>query len=407
MEPGSPSYSRRSFLHGTVAAGVSLFASHASGTTDLRALSGTDFSRVRGVNYYPSWTRSLPDLWTDYDPARLRFELSLARSLNANAVRVWLGTEPWEKSETAMLDHLEDFLSACQEQHLQVMPVIFDSCGVEPEDYSGEVVTLPQAYEKLMHSPRVNAPSRAVMQTLAGKYVASGGRNALCPYSESDPSTLLWQWHRPSPGYSKLTENHWTRYEVYLTALLRRFDSHPAILAWDLFNEPRCVRILSRAESGDAAFDPQRIYRFIAHMRDVARALSPRKLITFGAESVGTMRDLAEYATLLSFHTYESDPAKLRTQLRETAAFASGQRKAILLSETLSVLFLSQTADSDDDTQLRLYRSALPVIESSGIGYFAVALMEGRFPFSWVGMFRPDGSRKPVADYLESVWRPI
>jgi hypothetical protein len=405
MDRDSPFTSRRSFLRCTAAAAVTLLTAGASDRMDSRESSGPDFSRIRGINYYPSWTRSLSDLWTDYDPARVRFELGLARSLNANAVRVWLGTDPWEKSEIAMFEHVADFLSACQEHHLQVMPVVFDSCGVEPADYSGEVMTLPQGYEKLMHSVRVNRPSRGLMQKLAGKDVSSGGRSAVCPYSESDPSTLLWQWHTPSPGYSKLTEDHWTRYEAYLTALLHRFDSHPAVLAWDLFNEPRIVRILSRTEAGEVAFDPQRIYHFIAHMGAVARSLSPRKPITIGAESTGTMRDLAEYASLLSFHTYEPDPIKLAELLRETATFASHHRKGILLSETLSILFLSQTSDSADDAQLRLYRSALPVIEASGMGYFAVALMEGRFPFSWVGMFRPDGSRKPVADYVESVWR--
>jgi hypothetical protein len=396
-------HSRRSFLQSTAVTAVSLLVPRYLGAVDQPA-SYDGFSHVRGINYYPSWTRSLPDLWTDYDPAQVRFELSLARGLNANAVRVWLGTGPWERSEKTMLDRVEDFLSACQEQHLQVLPVVFDSCGVEPTDYSGEIMTLPRAYEKLMHSPQVNQASRAFIQTLAGKYVSTAGRNALCPYSESDPSTLLWQWHAPSPGYSKLTENHWKKYEAYLTAILRRFDSHPAIMAWDLFNEPRCIRILSRSETGDAAFDWQRVYRFIAHMRGVAGRLSRSKPITFGAESTVTMRDLAEHSPLLSFHTYEADPAKLRALLKETSAFAAAQRKPVLLSETLSVLFLNQTADADDATQLALYRSTLPVIESAGMGYFAVAVMEGRFPFSWVGMFRADGSRKPVADYVESVW---
>jgi hypothetical protein len=397
--------SRRSFLRSSAAAAVSLLAVRTLAVGGQTKSSAPDFSHIRGINYYPSWTKSLPDLWNDYDPARVRFELGLARSLNANAVRVWLGTEPWERSESTMLAHVADFLSACVEHNLLAMPVVFDSCGVEPSDYNGEVTTLAQAYEKLNRSPRVNAPSRALIQAFAGKYAETAGRNALCPYSESDPSTLLWQWHQPSPGYSKLSENNWPKYGSYLTALLRRFDSHPAVLAWDLFNEPACVRILSRSGNGDAPFDRQRVYRFISHMRTVAAELSPRKPITIGAESAATMKDLAEYATLLSFHSYEADLSKLRALFKESAAFASEQRKALLLSETLSVLFVKQTADTSDDSQLRLYREVLPVIESAGIGYFAVAVMEGRFPFSWVGMFRADGSRKPVADLIESAWR--
>jgi hypothetical protein len=397
--------SRRSFLWTGAAAAVSLLAAPSVADPRQTKSSASDFSHIRGINYYPSWTKSLPDLWNDYDAARVRFELSLARSLNANAVRIWLGTEPWERSETAMLAHVEDFLSACVEHNLLAMPVIFDSCGAEPSDYSGDVTTIARAYEKLNRSPRVNALSRTLIQAFAGKYAETAGRNALCPYSESDPSTLLWQWHQPSPGYSKLSENNWPKYGSYLTALLRRFDSHPAVLAWDLFNEPACVRILSRSEGGEAPFDRQRIYRFISHMRTLAADLSPQKPITIGAESVATMKDLAEYATVLSFHSYEADLSKLRALLKETAMFASEQRKALLLSETLSILFVKQTADTSDDSQLRLYRAVLPVIESAGIGYFAVAVMEGRFPFSWVGMFRADGTRKPIADFVESAWQ--
>ena len=409
MNPGNfPLSSRRSFLQSIAAATAAAMLSPSNVRAAVQTgSSNADFGWVRGINYYSSWTRSLPDLWTDYDPARVRFELSLARALNANCVRVWLGTDPWERSEKKMLDRVEDFLAAAEEQTLQVIPVVFDSCGVEPSDYSGEIVTLPRAYQRLMQSPRVNQPSRALIQALAEKYVNSAGRDALCPYSETDPSTLLWQWHTPSPGYSRLTQSHWKEYEHYLTTILRRFDAHPAVLAWDLFNEPKCIRILNRTETGEAAFDPQRVYRFIAHMRAVASSLSTAKAITVGAESASTMREVAADADLLSFHTYESDPMKLKALLEEVKSFASAQRKSVLLTETLSVLFLTGTSDSNDATQVRLYQSALPILESMGIGYFAVALMEGRFPFSWVGLFRADGSRKPVADYVESVWRQL
>lgn len=360
-------------------------------------------SGVRGVDYYPSWVRSLPDLWLHYDPERLRFELSLARALGFNTVRAWLGTMPFERLGKGMLEHVADFFTACGELGLGAIPCIFDSCGVEPSSYSGEVVRIREAYDRLMRSPRISQESRNLIRELAGAYAVAAGRDARCPYSEEDPSVLVWQWHTPSPGYSRIGREYWPALERYLRALLGRFGNHPAVLAWDLMNEPNCVRLLTVPPGGSPAFDRQAVRHFVERMREVAESVKPRKPITIGAENAQTMRDLADYAEILSFHTYEEDPQKLAAILKEERAFAGSQHKPLLLTEAVAVLFPRSTSDTGDAAQLALYRRSLPMLEQAGTGYCLVALMEGCFPWAWVGYFRPDGTRKAVADYLESV----
>jgi hypothetical protein len=362
-----------------------------------------EFSALRGVNYYPSWALSLPELWLDYRPTAVEFELSLAQSIGVNAVRVWLGSTPWEKLGEKMLDRVSHFLRTSQKLGLKVIPCIFDSCGVEVSSYSGEVIPLRTAYRRVMNSPAVNQPSRDRIKLLAGPYSETVGRDALCPYSEHDPSVLLWQWHAPSPGYSKLGSKDWPASERYLRAVLKRFGTHPAVIAWDLMNEPCCVRILSATDNGGSAFDKQVVYRFIAHMRDVADSIRPLPPITFGAESAQTMRDLVAYSDLLSFHTYEANPAKLASILDNERGFATKHQKPLLLTESIAALFVNSSASTGDVPQVELFRECLPILERASIGYFLVALMEGRFPFAWVGFFRPDGTRKAVADYIESV----
>jgi hypothetical protein len=364
------------------------------------------FSKIRGVNYYPSWTPSLPDLWVDYRPSAVEFELSLARSIGVNAVRVWLGTTPWDKLGDKMLDRISHFLETSRKLGLKVMPCIFDSCGVEASSYSGEVVPLQAAYRRLMSSPAVNQPSRDRIKFLAGPYAETVGRDSLCPYSEQDPSVLLWQWHAPSPGYSKLDPKFWPTSERYLRAILKRFGNHPAVMAWDLMNEPCCIKILSASDNGGAAFDKEVVYRFIGRMREVVDSMRPLAPITYGAESAQTMHDLVQYSDVLSFHTYESKPEKLAAMLDTEREFATQHQKPLLLTESIATLFVNSSASTGDGPQVDLFRECLPVIEKASVGYFLVALMEGRFPFAWVGFFRPDGTRKPVADYIESVLKP-
>jgi hypothetical protein len=117
------------------------------------------------------------------------------------------------------------------------------------------------------------------------------------------------------------------------------------------------------------------------------------------------MRQMASHVEVLSFHSYEPDIAKLEKSVAAEKAFAASQQKPLLMTEAAAVLFIRATADTDDATQLELYRKTIPVLERASIGYFMVALMAGRFPFSWVGFYRPDCSRKPVADYIASVLR--
>lgn len=403
-----PVRSRREFLR-TVAASLTYAALGDPLVSEGQRVDGSHdadpYAFVRGVNYYPSWIRSLPDLWIQYDNDAVRFELGLARALGFNSVRVWLGTHPWEQLGDAMWPRVGHFLATAAELGLTVLPVIFDSCGVEPSSYSGEVVPVPEAYRRALADPRLTRPSRERLRALAGPYAATVGKDAWCPYSAADPSTILWQWHAPSPGYSQLGEEHWPKWAEYLKAVLSNFGNHPAVLMWDLMNEPNLVRLFNVTEGGGPGFDQTIVHRFLHRMRSEADNIKPRKLLTIGFESAEGMRQMAASAEVLSFHSYEPDVEKLGRSLTAEKAFAAAQGKPLLLTEAAAVLFVRGVQDAGDSTQLELYRRTLPTLARAGVGYYAVALMAGRFPFSWVGFYRPDGSRKPVADYIETFFK--
>ena len=155
--------SRREFLAASAAAlAVAAAAGEplgwATSSNPSQTSTSTDpFSSVRGVDYYPSWCRSLPDLWTQYDRDAVNFELGLARALGFDSVRVWLGTTPWEQLGNEMWNRVDHFLALSEKLGLKVIPCIFDSCGVEPSTYTGEIVTVREAYARAMKSPKTTA----------------------------------------------------------------------------------------------------------------------------------------------------------------------------------------------------------------------------------------------------------
>ena len=68
---------------------------------------------MRGVNYVPSYSRNPVEIWADYDAATVERELSYARRLNLNAVRVFLHMFAWAWDPARFLASYDHFVGAC------------------------------------------------------------------------------------------------------------------------------------------------------------------------------------------------------------------------------------------------------------------------------------------------------
>ena len=196
----------------------------------------------------------------------------------------------------------------------------------------------------------------------------------------------------------------WPESDRHAEALLARFRDHPAVLAWDLKNEPNN----DYAASGRAAVDA-----WLAHTARVARAADPNHLITIGWLGPDAAHALAGEVDLISFHFFA--PAdQLAAGYAGLRARAPG--KPIAITEfglpTWNSIFPNGHSEAE---QARYYADILATVRASdATGTIAWTLYDfsyvpsqvaGRMPWRigperQLGVVRADDSLKPAARLL-------
>ncbi len=98
-----------------------------SATRDARDLSG-----VRGAVYLPYRAFNHVQMWADYDGSAVARDLSYARVLGLNALRVFASYSYWRAEPEAFAERFDHFLRTAEERGLRVLPVLFESIGADP-----------------------------------------------------------------------------------------------------------------------------------------------------------------------------------------------------------------------------------------------------------------------------------
>lgn len=149
-----------------------------------------------GCNYIPSTAINQLEMWQKetFDIKTIERELGWARDLGFNTVRVFLHDLPWKEDHRDFTNRIYEFLGAAHKNRIQVMFVLFDSCW-DPDPKLGKQ---PAPRPGLHNSGWVQSPGVAVLK---------------------DPKA-------------------WKEKEDYVKGILREFKYNPAVLAWDLWNEP-------------------------------------------------------------------------------------------------------------------------------------------------------------------------
>ena len=149
----------------------------------------SDASNVRGFNYQPSSGATAAEIWGGkFDADLIRRELALGVRFfpGMNTVRLWFSHEPFIFDRDRFLGHVLETLDICHELGYGVIPVLFNNWHSIP-DFGG-----------------------------------------VCP-------EMINYWFK-SFGREGRAEHYVFR--PYFETMFTSFDSHPALLAWDLCNEP-------------------------------------------------------------------------------------------------------------------------------------------------------------------------
>jgi len=155
---------------------------------------------ICGFNYIPANAINYTAMWdkTSFSPEVIDRELALAETTGFNAVRVVLQFIVWENDPKYFDDVFGKFLSICTKHKMKVIPAFFDDCvfGTNVDPSLGKQ---PEPFE--------------------GWYA--------------------WAWS-PSPGHTMVNDSStYFRLEKYVKDVIGTFKNDPAILVWDLYNEPR------------------------------------------------------------------------------------------------------------------------------------------------------------------------
>lgn len=102
-----------------------------------------DYSFIRGVNY-----------GMKTDPAIVRRDLSYAKRLGLNSVRIWLSYRRFEEIGAEYIAQLVTFVRTCHEEGVSVVPILFNGNGLDPavlqEDFLPRADRFTQAVVKAL-----------------------------------------------------------------------------------------------------------------------------------------------------------------------------------------------------------------------------------------------------------------
>ena len=196
----------------------------------------------------------------------------------------------------------------------------------------------------------------------------------------------------------------WPQADRHLETILTAYGSHPAVLAWDLKNEPD----LDFARAGEAT-----VTIWLAHTARLARELAPQTLLTIGWASATTAPKLANYVDVVSFHFYA--PA---TELPTAYLSLRDMGRPVLLGEfglpTWNSPFFP---GGHSEAEQAVYYAAVLTAqqEAQGAGSLAWTLYDftkvgpevaGRWPWQtgpqrYLGVLRANGTPKAAAALLD------
>jgi hypothetical protein len=351
-----------------------------------------DLSAIQGANYVPSYASHATAAWNDFRPDRVQFELDLAGSIGFNSVRVWLSSEAYFEHPRVFARRFDRFLALCDLSRLTALPVLFDSCGVEPRDPSAPHQSVKERHRRFLQDPAYPPAIRGEWGERLKAYAHELVPDVKCE-ATGNATAIAWEQWRSNPGYSRLGPDNYRQYHTYVDALVDSHRNDPRILGWDIMNEPWVTDIFA----GD--YDNPLPGAFARHFCEYVAEKRCGVPVTVGCGTLDRALRLADCVDVLSFHCYESGEALSETLSRARAV--SGElSRPVLVTECLAAAFPPNGAAASDAGQLELYQHDLPIIEASRLGWFQFDLMVGCGPFSYAGLFYPNGLRRPAAQWL-------
>lgn len=228
-----------------------------------------------GCNFIPSTAVNQLEMWQPetFDLDTIDKELSLAKGLGFNSIRIFLHDLLWEQDAKGLLDRVDQFLAVADKHGIGVMIVFFDGVWNPHAKLGKQPVPIPH----LHNSGWVQSPTRDLLK---------------------DP------------------ERH-DSLKPYVTGVIERFKDDRRVQVWDIYNEPDNVNAVTYGASSKTKTElpnkPELALALIEKAFTWAREANPSQPVTSGIwsgdwktiEAMTPMaRFCAQHSDVISFHSY-------------------------------------------------------------------------------------------------------
>jgi len=289
-----------------------------------------DFSNVRGLNYIASYAPSDVAMWRFYDRDVIDHELGLIERMGGNSVRVWLAWAVYDVEKGQFIEKFADFLGLCQKHEITAMPILWDSCFGDAK----------AGYDDVKD------------------WVANPGTERV-----SDPEFRI-------AG------------DEYVRAVVEAGRKSPALLIWDVMNEP----------SGKDVND------WLEHYCRLVKLVDAKHPLTIGWAHAKSNAASADWVDVMSYHPYGifRKNRQVWTDAVRQVSQAHGD-KPILATEAGGPAWGQR------------YEECIQDFERHRIGFYVFEAMVGTNRFNKItGFFHPDGTVRelePVRAFVELAGR--
>ena len=180
-----------------------------------------DYSWVRGVNYGQPRGE------------QLRRELGYGKRVGLNAVRTWLNRWEWEKDPDGYIARLVEYVRGCFECGYQVMPILFNGNGLNPDLFSEETRPSCEAFASAVVAALKDEPGLLMWDVM--------NEPACNPWIDfcSDPEEkerrrqMTWEFVRRSCDYVRAVD---TSHNAITVGYTTSWEAEPTIESVDVLS---------------------------------------------------------------------------------------------------------------------------------------------------------------------------
>lgn len=220
-----------------------------------------------GCDYIPANAINQLEMWQaeTFDTVTIAKEMTLAKSIGFNTLRVYLHSLAWEADSAGFKNRINTFLDITSRDGIRPLFVIFDDCW--------------NPY------PKIGAQPQGIPFTHNSGWVQDPGMDA-----------------------HKNWEAAFPKLERYVKDLLTSFADDKRILMWDLYNEPGNAGPISKDVPRPAAYGNESM-PLVKKVFEWARAVNPSQPLTMGIWNLD-LKELNEFqianSDILTYHNYSN-----------------------------------------------------------------------------------------------------